>query len=94
MYHVPLFSDDSGNYLGIDLCPSEEGNAGQVIIFGTDLDHSQVVFSSLAELFTELTRQIAADNYTLEREYRHPWMKLKSKTFSAVGQVLFGGSRF
>lgn len=41
---VPLLSDRSGNYVGIDLDPGPEGSWGQVIIFGRDFDRKCVLW--------------------------------------------------
>ena len=41
---IPLVTDKTGNYLGIDLCPGERGIAGQVIVFGRDFDTKVVMW--------------------------------------------------
>jgi cell wall assembly regulator SMI1 len=40
---IPLISDKTGNYVGVDLNPGEGGSVGQVIVFGRDFD-TKVVF--------------------------------------------------
>lgn len=41
---IPLISDKTGNYVGIDLNPGEGGSVGQVIIFGRDFDTKVVLW--------------------------------------------------
>ncbi|KZO97891.1 hypothetical protein CALVIDRAFT_479601, partial [Calocera viscosa TUFC12733] len=40
---LPLVTDRTGNYLGVDLDPGEGGACGQVIIFGRDFDTKVVL---------------------------------------------------
>jgi len=46
---LPLVTDRTGNYLGIDLEPGEGGACGQVIIFGRDFDTKVVLHSGEGE---------------------------------------------
>jgi cell wall assembly regulator SMI1 len=41
---IPLAADKAGNYLGVDLAPDERGAAGQVIVFGRDVDTKVVLW--------------------------------------------------
>ncbi|KDQ60683.1 hypothetical protein JAAARDRAFT_31662 [Jaapia argillacea MUCL 33604] len=41
---IPLISDKTGNYLGVDLSPGEAGAPGQVIVFGRDFDTKVVMW--------------------------------------------------
>ncbi|KAI5117659.1 hypothetical protein M0805_008889 [Coniferiporia weirii] len=41
---IPLITDKTGNYLGIDLNPDERGAPGQVIVFGRDFDTKVVMW--------------------------------------------------
>ena len=41
---IPLLSDRTGNYIGVDLDPAQDGSWGQVIIFGRDFDRKCVVW--------------------------------------------------
>lgn len=41
---IPLVTDKTGNYLGIDLSPDEKGSVGQVIVFGRDFDTKVVMW--------------------------------------------------
>ncbi|KAH8116913.1 hypothetical protein DFH11DRAFT_1578152 [Phellopilus nigrolimitatus] len=41
---IPLVTDKTGNYLGIDLNPDEHGSVGQVIVFGRDFDTKVVMW--------------------------------------------------
>ena len=40
---IPLVTDKTGNYLGIDMNPGEDGQVGQVIVFGRDFDTKVVM---------------------------------------------------
>ncbi|KAI0256784.1 hypothetical protein BJV78DRAFT_1166946 [Lactifluus subvellereus] len=42
---IPLISDKTGNYIGIDLNPGEGGSVGQVIVFGRDFDTKVVLWN-------------------------------------------------
>ncbi|KAF9068681.1 hypothetical protein BDP27DRAFT_1265958 [Rhodocollybia butyracea] len=42
---IPLIADKTGNYVGVDLNPDEDGTSGQVIVFGRDFDTKVVLFS-------------------------------------------------
>ena len=41
---IPLVTDKTGNYLGVDLNPEENGAVGQVIVFGRDFDTKVVMW--------------------------------------------------
>ncbi|KAI0054170.1 hypothetical protein FA95DRAFT_1480301 [Auriscalpium vulgare] len=41
---IPLISDKTGNYVGVDLNPGEGGSVGQAIIFGRDFDTKVVLW--------------------------------------------------
>lgn len=41
---IPLVADKAGNYLGVDMHPGEEGEVGQVIVFGRDFDTKVVMW--------------------------------------------------
>lgn len=46
---LPLVSDRTGNYVGVDLDPGPAGHWGQVIIFGRDFDRKCVVWRGEGE---------------------------------------------
>ncbi|KDQ11703.1 hypothetical protein BOTBODRAFT_135508 [Botryobasidium botryosum FD-172 SS1] len=46
---IPLATDRTGNYLGVDLNPDTSGAVGQVIIFGRDFDTKVVLFRGEGE---------------------------------------------
>lgn len=46
---LPLLSDRSGNYVGVDLDPGAGGSWGQIIIFGRDFDRKCVVWRGEGE---------------------------------------------
>ena len=41
---IPLIADKAGNYVGVDLCPGDRGQVGQVIVFGRDFDTKVVLW--------------------------------------------------
>ncbi|WWC67041.1 uncharacterized protein I206_100948 [Kwoniella pini CBS 10737] len=41
---IPLLSDRTGNYVGVDLDPGHSGSWGQVIVFGRDFDRKCVLW--------------------------------------------------
>ncbi|KAI0320084.1 hypothetical protein OF83DRAFT_1162593 [Amylostereum chailletii] len=41
---IPLISDKTGNYIGVDLNPGDRGSVGQVIVFGRDFDTKVVLW--------------------------------------------------
>lgn len=46
---IPLLSDRTGNYVGIDLDPGSGGSWGQVIVFGRDFDRKCVLWKGEGE---------------------------------------------
>jgi cell wall assembly regulator SMI1 len=46
---IPLISDRTGNYVGVDLDPGPGGNWGQVIVFGRDFDRKCVLWKGEGE---------------------------------------------
>ncbi|WRT63436.1 uncharacterized protein IL334_000341 [Kwoniella shivajii] len=46
---IPLLSDRTGNYVGIDLDPGSGGSWGQVIVFGRDFDRKCVLWKGDGE---------------------------------------------
>lgn len=46
---LPLLSDRSGNYVGVDLDPAQSGQWGQTIIFGRDFDRKCVLWRGEGE---------------------------------------------
>jgi cell wall assembly regulator SMI1 len=56
---LPLFSDGSGNYIGIDLDPDGAGNKGQVIIYGRDVYENRKVTDSLEVFFERIIADLA-----------------------------------
>ena len=60
---IPLCSDSSGNFIGIDLDPDVKGRPGQVINFGRD-EHDKVVLEVSLNAFLErLTRVIRSEHF-------------------------------
>lgn len=46
---IPLLSDRTGNYVGVDLDPGANGAWGQVIVFGRDFDRKCVLWNGDGE---------------------------------------------
>jgi cell wall assembly regulator SMI1 len=63
--HIPIFSDETGNFIGYDLKPSPKGRVGQVLVFGADVG-VEVVFNSLNELWGALNAELEAGHWTIE----------------------------
>lgn len=54
---IPIFSDDNGNFIGIDMAPGPEGKEGQIINFGTDEFDHFVIAESLADFINIINQQ-------------------------------------
>lgn len=59
---MPVFSDDNGNYIGIDLNPGSAGTAGQLITFGADESGLFVIADTLTALWQLIADQIETEN--------------------------------
>ncbi|NBP70735.1 MAG: hypothetical protein EBR30_13140 [Cytophagia bacterium] len=56
---IPVFTDNNGNFIGIDLTPASRGKYGQVINFGTDEYDHFVIAESLSELIELMNEQFS-----------------------------------
>lgn len=65
--HIPILSDLTGNFIGYDVRPSAQGQFGQVLVFGADVE-TCVVFDSISELWGALIDELWAGNWTLRQE--------------------------
>ncbi|SMG49987.1 Cell wall assembly regulator SMI1 [Marivirga sericea] len=54
---IPIFSDNNGNFIGLDLDPDSEGVYGQVINFGTDEYDHFIISKSLVEFVDFINKQ-------------------------------------
>ncbi|AFZ68338.1 SMI1/KNR4 family protein [Deinococcus peraridilitoris] len=88
---VPFLDDTTGNQIGYDVNPGPLGRAGQIVVFGADYEEVDIPCTSITECLTVLIEQIQNGNYVVENEpYCHySGMRLKDKSFSALGKVLF-----
>lgn len=77
-YHVPLLSDDTGNFVGYDVRPGPAGTYGQVLVFGGDVD-AQVVCGSLPELWGALLDELRRGNWALRESERRTYPRLSFK---------------
>jgi cell wall assembly regulator SMI1 len=81
-FHVPLLTDDTGNFVGYDLRPGPDGHFGQVVVFGADVD-AQVVCGSLGELWGALVCELREGNWELSDELGTGFQGLRFKTESS-----------
>lgn len=65
---IPLASDFSGNYIGIDLDPDSKGEVGQIINFGRDEEVKMVLAPTLKHLLIVVLQQFEAGKYRMEGE--------------------------
>jgi len=63
---VPLFSDGSGNFIGLDFNPDSKGKKGQIINFGRDEEAKRVLSKTLASFFTLITALSKKDYFKTE----------------------------
>lgn len=54
---IPVFTDNNGNFIGIDLTPDSKGKYGQVINFGTDEYDHFVISTSLSGFIKLINEQ-------------------------------------
>ncbi len=66
---IPLTADGSGNSKMIDLDPSEQGTAGQIIQMWHDDATREKVADSLREFLQNYVRDLEAGLYVLDAEY-------------------------
>jgi cell wall assembly regulator SMI1 len=76
---IPLFSDQGGNYIGIDLDPDVNGVKGQIIIYGRDVYQNIKVADSLENFFDKILNDIkkGADSIILKDKKYHIHERLK-----------------
>ena len=84
---IPVFSDNAGNYIGIDLDPKKNGIKGQVIIYGRDTYQNTKIADNLDELFTKIIKDIKNEKESIlliENKYHlHERLKSLTKIFCA-----------
>ncbi len=68
---LPIFSDQGGNYIGIDLDPDIHGSKGQVINFGRDEENMFVFAESLEDLFDKILVELNMAETRLLRSEIH-----------------------
>ncbi|WP_084542941.1 SMI1/KNR4 family protein [Deinococcus murrayi] len=85
---LPLFTDDTGNYLGVDLNPPPDGTPFQVVVFGADVDDPRVVAPDLDTLFSELAGEIRRGNFEVREEDGFPVMRLRQSSGTALADLL------
>nr|WP_314484369.1 SMI1/KNR4 family protein [uncultured Kingella sp.] len=66
---IPLTADGSGNSKMIDLDPSEQGTAGQIIQMWHDDSRREKAANSLREFLENYVRDLEAGLYVLDDEY-------------------------
>jgi cell wall assembly regulator SMI1 len=60
---IPMFSDHSGNFIGIDLEPDYDGIKGQVINFGRDEEKMFVYANDLEQFFETVLKLIKTKDF-------------------------------
>lgn len=60
---LPLFTDNGGNFIGVDLDPDVKGTPGQIINFGRDEHDKAVLAESLGMFFERLTRIVRSSDF-------------------------------
>jgi cell wall assembly regulator SMI1 len=63
---IPIFTDGSGNFIGIDLDPDMNGTAGQVINFGRDEYNKTVLAGDLNAFFERITRFVNSNDFYID----------------------------
>ena len=63
---IPVCTDGSGNFIGIDLDPDLNGTAGQVINFGRDEFNKTVLAGDLNAFFERLSRFINSNDFYID----------------------------
>ncbi|MFD1733031.1 hypothetical protein ACFSC4_20910 [Deinococcus malanensis] len=83
-----MFSDTTGNYLGVDVDPGPLGKAGQVVLFGADFDDVQVVFDDLAACLLWAAELLSSERVTLKPDGRWPDVVVAGPRVHAVEALL------
>ena len=63
---IPICTDGSGNFIGIDLDPDLSGTAGQVINFGRDEYNKTVLAGDLNAFFERLMRFVNSNDFYID----------------------------
>ncbi len=77
---LPIFSDYSGNYIGIDFDPDIKGKKGQVINFGRDEEDMFVLSENLETLFDKILAELYKSGNRLINSEIHLHETLKEMT--------------
>ncbi|MBB5234362.1 SMI1/KNR4 family protein [Deinococcus budaensis] len=85
-HHVPLFTDNTGNFPGFSLAPVASGVWGQVVVFGLDIPCPRVVANSFHTLFEELSAELRQGNFLIQEVGGYVFMKPGNG--SALSQIL------
>lgn len=68
---LPVFSDYSGNFIGIDMDPDVAGTKGQVINFGRDEEDMVVLAENLESFFDKILIELNQPNNRLINSDRY-----------------------
>lgn len=78
---IPIASDFSGNYLGINLDPDTNGTYGQIINFGRDEEVKSVIANSITDLLTFISQTLQEGSYTIDSEVTWSYSDLEHLHF-------------
>lgn len=64
---IPLFKDDMGNQIALDVSPGPQGSWGQVIVFGREFDTKLVVALNLQEFLFNYINDLENGNFKIDQ---------------------------
>lgn len=65
---IPFANDWSGNFLGVDLSPGDQGTYGQVINFGRDELRKIAISPSISDFVGWMLNELNAGNFNIKEE--------------------------
>lgn len=66
---IPIFTDEVGNCIGVDLCPPDASNYGQVILFGRDFDTKYLVADNFGDFMLIFANDLENGNWEIKQKY-------------------------
>jgi cell wall assembly regulator SMI1 len=78
---IPLITDDSGNHIGVDLDPDQQGSLGQVILFGREFDTKFVLAPNWGDFLLSFVKELENGNYLIHSEV--------DDVFAGEGELVF-----
>lgn len=65
---IPMVTDNSGNYIAVDLSPAIKGIYGQVILFGRDFDIKYVISPTWGDFLLQFANDLESGNYIISND--------------------------